>query len=76
MVLPDIQALFGFQLVAVFEPSFFELLSPVEQTLHLLALTLTAIAIAFVMTPAAFHHALPGLLLSMRTTGAGDLRAL
>jgi Family of unknown function (DUF6328) len=56
MVLPGIQALFGFQLIAVFNSSFFERLSPAEQALHLVALSLTAIAIAFVMTPAAFHR--------------------
>ena len=56
MVLPGIQALFGFQLIAVFNSGFFDMLDPVEQKFHLLALSLTAIAIAFVMTPAAFHR--------------------
>jgi len=35
MVLPGIQALFGFQLVAVFNNRFETALSPSEQTLHL-----------------------------------------
>ena len=56
MVLPGIQALFGFQLIAVFNSGFFDLLTPSERLLHLLALFLTATAIAFVMTPAAFHR--------------------
>jgi hypothetical protein len=56
MVLPGIQALFGFQLVAVFNSSFFEILTPAEQKLHVFALFLTMIAIALVMTPAAYHR--------------------
>ena len=56
MVLPGIQALFGFQLIAVFNNSFSQMLTPPEQKLHLFALSLTAIAIALVMTPAAFHR--------------------
>ena len=56
MVLPGIQALFGFQLIAVFNSGFSQTLDPFEQKLHLFALFLTTIAIAFVMTPAAFHR--------------------
>lgn len=56
MVLPGIQALFGFQLVAVFESGFSQMLTPLEQKLHLFALFLTAMAIALVITPAAFHR--------------------
>jgi hypothetical protein len=56
MVLPGIQALFGFQLVAVFESGFSQMLTPLEQKLHLFALFLTAMAIALVMTPAVFHR--------------------
>ena len=37
MVLPGIQALFGFQLIAVFNPGFSEHLSTSEQHLHLLS---------------------------------------
>jgi hypothetical protein len=53
MVLPGIQALFGFQLIAVFNASFREVLTPAGQRLHLLALALVAAAIALIMTPAA-----------------------
>lgn len=56
MVLPGIQALFGFQLIAVFSPGFGEKLSNVEQRLHLLAIGLSMIAIAIIMTPAALHR--------------------
>jgi hypothetical protein len=56
MVLPGIQALFGFQLVAVFNTVFHEQLSPTEQGLHLLATALVAVAIALIMTPAAYHR--------------------
>ena len=56
MVLPGIQTLFGFQLIAVFNSTFSEKLSPPEQKLHLLAISLVVIAIALVMTPAAYHR--------------------
>jgi hypothetical protein len=58
MVLPGIQALFGFQLVAVFDSAFFVKLSETERHLHFTALTLVAIAVALIMTPAAFHRQL------------------
>src|SRR5712671_3608288 len=58
MVLPGIQALFGFQLIAVFNQGFAEKLSAVEQGLHLAATVLVAIAVALVMTPAALHRQL------------------
>jgi hypothetical protein len=56
MILPGIQALFGFQLVAVFSQTFSEKLNPTEQHLHLLALGLVAVAVALIMTPAAIHR--------------------
>jgi hypothetical protein len=55
MVLPGIQALFGFQLVAVFSQRFDEL-TGLEQELHLTAIALTTLAIALIMTPAAYHR--------------------
>jgi hypothetical protein len=58
MVLPGIQALFGFQLIAVFNQSFAQKLSHGEQILHLAATTLVAVAVALVMTPAAVHRQL------------------
>src|SRR5207244_6072194 len=56
MVLPGIQALFGFQLIAVFNQRFAEDLPKSDQGLHLVAITLVAIAVALVMTPAAYHR--------------------
>ena len=56
MVLPGIQALFGFQLIAVFNQGFAEKLSHAQQLLHLVAIVLTTLAMALVMTPAALHR--------------------
>lgn len=56
MVLPGIQALFGFQMIAVFNESFARKLSPLEQRLHLLAIAMVVVSIALVMTPAAYHR--------------------
>jgi hypothetical protein len=56
MVLPGIQALFGFQLIAFFNQRFSEALSPGDQHIHLIALLLAALSIAFVMAPAAYHR--------------------
>jgi hypothetical protein len=55
MVLPGIQALFGFQLVAVFSERFSRL-SMLDQQLHLWATALVVVAIAMIMTPAAYHR--------------------
>jgi hypothetical protein len=56
MVLPGIQALFGFQLIAVFNEGFAEKLSHAEQWVHLIAIILTVLSTALVMTPAALHR--------------------
>jgi hypothetical protein len=56
MVLPGIQALFGFQLMAVFNSGFDEKLTATEQRFHLVAIGLLAIAIALIMAPAAYHR--------------------
>jgi hypothetical protein len=56
MVLPGVQALFGFQLIAVFNAGFAEKLSVPEQELHLFALALVAVAAALIMTPAALDR--------------------
>jgi hypothetical protein len=55
MVLPGIQALFGFQLMAVFNQRFSEL-SAGEQLIHYIAVLLIAVAIGLIMTPAAYHR--------------------
>jgi membrane protein YdbS with pleckstrin-like domain len=56
MVLPGIQALFGFQLIAVFNPTFSERLPPSGRGLHLAAIVLITVAIALIMAPAAYHR--------------------
>jgi hypothetical protein len=56
-VLPGIQALFGFQLIAVFNERFSQDLDRFDQCLHLAAIALVALAVALVMTPAALHRA-------------------
>jgi Family of unknown function (DUF6328) len=56
MVLPGIQTLLGFQLIAVFNDGFRETLSRGEQLLHLAAIVLVTVAIALVMAPAALHR--------------------
>ena len=55
MVLPGIQALFGFQLIAVFSERFKELTED-ERLIHFSATVLVTIAIALIMTPAAYHR--------------------
>lgn len=56
MVLPGVQAIFGFQLIAVFNQRFAEDLPEFAQRLHFASLTLVALAAALVMTPAAYHR--------------------
>jgi len=56
MILPGIQALFGFQLVAVFNERFADIFDETGQLLHLAALVLVALACALAMTPAAIHR--------------------
>lgn len=55
MIVPGLQALFGFQTMAIFD-SRFEAVPPLDQRLHLLALFLTTTSIALIMAPAAFHR--------------------
>ena len=56
MITPGVQALLGFQFIAVFSNGFGTELSQSEQRAHLLALALVAIATVFVMAPAAYHR--------------------
>jgi hypothetical protein len=56
MVLPGVQALFGFQLIVVFNAGFSEKLDAIHQQLHLAAIVLIVIAIVLLMTPAAYHR--------------------
>ena len=56
MLLPGIQALCGFQLIAVFNQTFSEKLTQGEQELHLLAIGLIVLTTIIIMTPAAYHR--------------------
>ncbi|TBR23831.1 MAG: hypothetical protein EPO10_26395 [Reyranella sp.] len=55
MVLPGVQAIMGFQLIAVFNQRF-ETLAPFEQWLHLAAFFLVTLAMGLIMAPAAYHR--------------------
>jgi Family of unknown function (DUF6328) len=66
MVLPGIQAIFGFQLIAVFNEGFSDKLTPGEQELHLAAIISTVVAIAAIMAPAALHRQLEAFSVSHR----------
>lgn len=65
-VVPGIQALFGFQLIAVFSTVFREQLSSTERLLHLVAILLVTIAIVLVMTPTALHRQTEPMAVSRR----------
>jgi Family of unknown function (DUF6328) len=56
MVLPGIQALFGFQLIAVFNERFDQALGAPAKRLHLAVVVLTALVIGLIMAPAAYHR--------------------
>jgi hypothetical protein len=60
-VVPGMQALFGFQLIAVFNDTFRERLSPTERDLHLAAIVLVTIAVALLGVFVVFWFVLPRL---------------
>jgi uncharacterized PurR-regulated membrane protein YhhQ (DUF165 family) len=66
MLLPGIQALFGFQLIAVFNSVFDEKLSSLEQRIHLLAIGFVGVAIALILAPAAYHRQIEPLEITQR----------
>jgi hypothetical protein len=55
MVLPGMQALFGFQLIAVFN-SQFQSLGVLAKYAHLVAVVLVTLGIALIMSPAILHR--------------------
>jgi hypothetical protein len=65
-VVPGMQALFGFQLIAVFSNAFREQLSSIERVVHLAAILLVTIAIVLVMAPAALHRQTEPMAVSRR----------
>jgi hypothetical protein len=71
MVLPGIQALFGFQLIAVLNHGF-QNLKPPERLLHLVALLLVVLATALIMTPAAYHRIAEKGIVSRRFVETGS----
>ena len=66
MVLPGIQALFGFQLIAVFNSTFWTKLDHLEQVIHYMAIGLVSCSVALVMTPAAYHRQAEPMTISRR----------
>ena len=66
MVLPGIQALFGFQLIAFFNQGFTDKLSESQQALHLGATIAVAVAAGLVMTPASLHRQAEQMSVSRR----------
>ena len=56
MIVPGIQALFGFQLVAVYNTTFHERLDRAHQVVHLVSICWIVLAMGLVMTPAAYHR--------------------
>ena len=71
MVLPGIQALFGFQLIAVFNDGF-KNLEPAWQYTHLAAISLVTAAVALIMTPAAYHRIAERGIVSRRFSELGS----
>ncbi|MBS1955774.1 MAG: hypothetical protein JST89_16440 [Cyanobacteria bacterium SZAS-4] len=55
MVLPGIQALFGFQLISVFNERFSHLISA-DKVTHLAAIFFTVAAVGLLMGPASYHR--------------------
>lgn len=55
MVLPGVQTLFGFQLIAVFNSGFGSL-DAIDKDVHLVALLLNILAIGCLMAPASYHR--------------------
>ena len=72
MVLPGIQALFGFQTVAVFNDRFHALPKSV-QACHACGLGLVVVAIALVMLPAAYHRLTRPAVVTLHTIKLSSL---
>ena len=56
MLIPGVQALFGFQLVIVFSQPFGSLLSANERAWHLVAIACSILTIVLLFTPAMVHR--------------------
>jgi hypothetical protein len=55
-VVPGVQGLFGFQLIAVFSEAFDKKLDTPERSMHLASLLLVVLSLVCIMTPAAYHR--------------------
>jgi hypothetical protein len=71
MVIPGIQALFGFQTMAVFNNRFEEL-PDVGKTAYLVALGFLVLALALMMTPPAYHRLVERGQVSRRMINLGS----
>jgi hypothetical protein len=60
VILPGVQALFGFQTIAVFNERFADL-ETYAKVCHLLGLALVVVTVAMVMTPAVYYRARGGI---------------
>jgi hypothetical protein len=65
MILPGVQAILGFQLIAVFNQTF-EQMSDSLQLTHLAAFVLLVLAMGLLMTPAAYHRTLEPRVVTAR----------
>ncbi|WP_440965771.1 DUF6328 family protein [Massilia sp. GER05] len=63
-ILPGLQAVFGFQTIAVFNERFNDL-APYAQACHMVGLALMVIAMALLMTPAVYYRAQHGYATSL-----------
>lgn len=74
VILPGVQALFGFQTIAVFNERFNQLPEYAE-VCHLIGLGLVIVTVAMVMTPAVYYRAFGGnVTLAMTRVSARMLR--
>jgi hypothetical protein len=60
VILPGVQALFGFQTIAVFNERFAQLAS-CAKVCHVLGLVMVVVTIAMIMTPAVYYRACAGI---------------
>ncbi len=65
MLLPGVQTILGFQLMAVFNQRF-EQFSSAEQILHFAAFLLVALTMGLMLTPAAYHRHVERRIVSAR----------
>jgi len=72
MIVPGVQALFGFQLMSVFSTVFLNELGRRDHIVHLAAIGWTTTAMGLVMAPAAFHRQAERGMISKRLVRVGS----